>query len=292
MLSPRSLPKVSVRPRAKLAIGPLCQPIAIKDIQTTMKLKVSLATNEAMQRIRTATASAERFTNRVFVAQTWDMVLDGAPYEIPSVFITYAGDTPFGSLAIDLVKIPLLGVLGIYVTDESGIETQVDPNVYWVSYTQNGGRIALRSGQAWPYHRGFEGFRVRFVAGYAFPFTVSGGVISAPNHLLVNNQVIRVQTAEGDLPSGLQPDTDYTVSNVGPGTLQLLDDTGAVVVPGDQDSYSFLGEIPEPIRRAIVITAALEIGGDDPSKEGNRYAPVMLPITALELLRPYRIISI
>jgi hypothetical protein len=271
---------------------PVCLPISKKDWELTMRIKMSAAFDEVNLRIKTATELVEQFLGRVLVAQTWDMYADDYENTWPAIYQTqHWADSVFWNYAIELRKPPLQAVTGVFVRDEFGVETTVPQYVYYVSSSTDPGRISLQPGQVWPYHRGFEGFRIRLVAGYVFPFQTADGILTAPGHTLQSGQVIRLQRGPSDaLPSGLFLDSDYTVTNVVGNTLQLLDSMGNLTAPADLNTWNFLGEIPEPIRRAIVITSALEIGSDAPNRmaEEGRYAPVILPVTAEQLLEPYR----
>jgi hypothetical protein len=263
---------VSLRRRTRLISGPACLPIRTAEVMKQTGLRGNEADPDLADRVKASTQLIEKYLNRVLVAQTWDLYLDDVASMFPSSFFSsYPTDSVFLQSAIELPKSPLLSVVGIYLTDDERTETAVDPKNYLVSTSLEAGRISLVPGATWPYHRSFEGFRIRFVAGYVVPFKAEQGVLTLPNNPFQGGEILRVSRGLNEgLPNGIEADKDYQIANVSGNTLQLLDPDGNLMEQADTTSfgsYSFLGELPEPIRREIAVMAA---GRDEESEKANQ----------------------
>lgn len=160
--------------RLKLKTAPAVEPITLDEAK--LHLKVDSADDNVLisALIETARQLAERETNRAFITQTWRMYLDYAPAEI------------------DIPKPPLQSVVAITVIDEEGAETVVGDTMYDVDASENSpGRVKLKSGSAWPSHRGFASFIVEFKAGYGdagtdIPEALKQGILQLLGHLYDN----------------------------------------------------------------------------------------------------------
>jgi hypothetical protein len=299
MISPRPELHVSMRRRHELVEGPLCAPVSYEEWQSVLAITVDAPKLRIQDRLLAATEMVERHVGRCLVAQTWDVFLDDFPHTYPAILqAEYDSVTAFQGYSLSLGRPPLLSVQGVYVTDDAGIETVVDPSTYWVTRYKDEPRISLVPGNIWPYHRGFEGFRVRMVCGYAFPFTVSANILNAPGHTLVNGQRIRIQGGEGYIPGGLKPGADYIVANVQGDTLTLNDTSSQPVAIDDQTQWALLGEIPYGIRRAVMLTASVAESGEPGNTtrgsriKGLKLAPVSIPDEVKESLKSYRKLAI
>jgi hypothetical protein len=154
-------------------------------------------------------------------------------------------------------------VNGAYIRDETGAETLVDPSTYWVSTHVMPGRIAQKIDASWPdtAGRAFECFRVNYTAGYLTPFTVTDGsaTISAPGHNYAVGQIVPITNRDGALPQPFVNHQSYYVvaSTPSAGTLQLSATSGgtAIIPTTTGSGNQFLGELPDAIRRSILIAA-------------------------------------
>ncbi len=305
-ISPRQYRPLSKEIRTKAVLRPTIEPVSPKDFLGYLKLQMgAIEATVIDDKVRAARKSVEKFSRHAIVNQTWDLFTELPPGTFPyfgmtsSIFARYFGYQPEG---MEIPYPPLLGVLGIYSTDESGTETQVDPSVYWVSRADDPGRIAQKIDAFWPdtTGRAFECFRLRFVAGFLTPFTATANsaVISAPNHCYNVGDALVVTNRDGNLPSGFVDKQNYYVvasdfvagTGVAGSTLQLSATSGgSPIAPTDiGDGYQFLGEMPDPMRRAILAAAGEDrYGKKDPNAEGEA-----LPELAQSYLWEYRDIRI
>lgn len=91
----------------------------------------------------------EEETKRAFIAQTWELTLDrvGAVIELP--------------------RPPLQSVTKIEFVSDDGTKTEQSSDTYIVDSGGEGkGRIILKTGCSWIYHRGYSSVIITFVTGY------------------------------------------------------------------------------------------------------------------------------
>jgi len=115
--------------------------------------------------IKATTDIFERYTRTSIITETYDLVLDKAFLGRYDVGMSRVAAMSIPNQIL-LPRPPLQSITGVYVTDDLGNETLVDPSYYSVDTISTPGRIFLNLGYVWPYYRWPDGFRVRFVAGY------------------------------------------------------------------------------------------------------------------------------
>lgn len=288
----RSYPRTV--PRTQQVYGPVCLPIGGKELAAQRGVWSNPDDAEVRSRVNSATNQVERYLGRSIVARTFDVLIDDL-------------DNPE---YIEIPRRPLLGVVAFSWRNTDGTYKVQDPATYWISEASDPGRIGPVYGSSWAsgffpstFFGGtrFESFRIRVVAGYVYPFKVQplddgsfDGTLWSPNHALVEGQVVRVSRGLNDqVPGQLYEDTDYIVVNVAPNTFMLLDYNGNLLQSQDQQgNWSFIGEIPENIRRAIIITASHTMEFQGTGDKSARFNPTTLPEEAIELLKYDRVIAI
>lgn len=136
--------------RLKLKTVPTVEPITLDEAKLHLRIDGADENTLITDLITTARQLAELETKRALITQTWEMFLDYAPAEI------------------EIPKPPLQATgLSIKVIDDAGSETAVDASAYDIDDSENSpGRVRLKSGSSWPYHRGFASFVIEFKAGY------------------------------------------------------------------------------------------------------------------------------
>jgi uncharacterized phiE125 gp8 family phage protein len=171
--------------RLKLIQAPMVEPVSLDEAKGF--LRVDSADDNALisALITAAREFVEVSTLRALITQTWEMALDGAGQEIR------------------IPRPPLQTGIKIETVDEAGVKTEVDPAIYDVELGQGSpGRVRLRSGCAWPAHRGFASFIVTFKAGYgdaadAVPGALREALFRVLGHFYEGRQ-------GEDLPAGVQ----------------------------------------------------------------------------------------
>jgi uncharacterized phiE125 gp8 family phage protein len=102
--------------------------------------------------IAAATQSAEKFTGRRFLDQTWDVYLDAFPAS--------------GGL-IEVPIAPLIEAVGVFYEDAAGAEQTYADAGYRVDVASEPGRVSLAYGQSWPSPAAVtNAVRVRVRVGY------------------------------------------------------------------------------------------------------------------------------
>jgi uncharacterized phiE125 gp8 family phage protein len=123
---------------------------------------------DIVRAIRTYTAEAEIETNRLIMAQTWELTLDAFP----------------ASRSIRLYKPPLIEVEYVKFYDTDGVQQTLDPQDYQVDRKTDPGYIVLAPGRTWPATaQMIDAVEVRFRCGYgsdpaAVPDGISGFILA------------------------------------------------------------------------------------------------------------------
>lgn len=145
--------------------------------------------------IATATKSAEDFTGRAFVNQTWDLSMDIAP----------------ATAVLCMPKPPLSSVTSFkyYSTDDT--ENLYAATNYRVDTSDlQGGRLALKETHVWPTSiRYTSGIIIRFVAGYGsagsnVPEPLRHAVKLLAAHWYENREPVNIGNINTDLPYMVQ----------------------------------------------------------------------------------------
>lgn len=177
---------------------PTVEPVTRTNMKDFLRVDSSDTSSDTLiDRLVTAARSAvEGFLRRALITQTWDLVLDdidpdAQPLRMISDLRRWDGPFSsgpilnFGTVQTEPIPIPLgklQSITGVFVTDDSGVETTVDATTYFTNTTTDPGRLILTPGNDWPSHRTYAGFRVRFVAGYGnadtnVPIAIQTGIM-------------------------------------------------------------------------------------------------------------------
>ncbi len=134
-------------PGLAVVVPPAVLPVTLADAKAHLRVDSDDDNTMVSAMIAAATGYAELFMGRALVDQTFDLVLDAFP----------AGSKP-----IAVPRPPLIEVLGVFIRNADGSETEVEG--YRVDTIQAPGRI-IPTG-AWPSGLPAAGVRIRFRAGY------------------------------------------------------------------------------------------------------------------------------
>lgn len=140
------------------------------ELVTTAEAKVFLKVTSSVEDslidllVSSARRSAEEYTRRAFITQSWKLTLDGFGYieDVPrNEYEAY-----FGTRSnINLPRPPLQSVTSITTYDRENNDTVFASSNYTVDTA--GARIFLNSGAAWPINlRDNASMEILFVAGY------------------------------------------------------------------------------------------------------------------------------
>lgn len=232
---------------------------------------------------------AEAFLGSVLVAQTFDLFLDAFPCSY-STRSTSSGQ-------VNIPRPPLLSVVSVKYIDNDGAQQTLAANKYTVDANSFPGRIVPAYGESWPSTRSVpSAVAVRFIAGYATPFTVTdqtNNVITPKGgKTYAAGDVLRLTNSGGSLPAGLDIETDYHVVNVSGATFKLSASSGGAAIDITTGGFGthFIGEVPGNTRAAmkLVIHELFEHRGE--SIEGTIVPDVRR--TAENLMWPDRIVPV
>lgn len=181
---------------AKLITAPVSFPVTLDEVKA--HCRVDFDDDDAILEIyrKAATEDAERFTGRAFLDQTWDLYLDEFPAD---------GDP------IKIPRPPLIEVVGMFLRDADGAETEVEAATYLVDVVNEPARIALPSGGSWPTAATIQNaVRIRFRCGYVdedtspvtgeVPFPIKAAILLAVGDLYSNRENVIVGQSVAQLP--------------------------------------------------------------------------------------------
>lgn len=151
-----------------LVSAPSVEPITVAEAVNHLRLDSNVESATLERLIEAARLSAEEYTRRAFITQTWDWRLDAFPrcasWEIP--------------------KAPLQSITSIKYIDDTGTEQTWSSSSYDVSVAAGPhalpGRVALAYGISYPSTRyQIDAVTVRFVAGYGVASAVPAAIKQA-----------------------------------------------------------------------------------------------------------------
>jgi len=135
----------------RLITPPAAEPITLAQAKEHLRVDHTADDNLISALITSARTSCENWTQRAFVTQTWELVID---------------DFPLSEIMIP--RPPLQSVESIKYDDGDGVETILDIDRYDVDTVSQPGWV-LPSLSGWPsgVWQGINSVRIRYVAGYA-----------------------------------------------------------------------------------------------------------------------------
>lgn len=131
-----------------LVSPPAVEPVSLADAKAFLKVDSAQDDSLINTLIASARRSAEEYTKRAFITQTWRLTMDGfsdltadARDMAPPGFVRSAD-------GIELPRQPIQSVESIKTTDSANIQTTVAAAVY--QFDRDGGRLFLNDGYDWP----------------------------------------------------------------------------------------------------------------------------------------------
>lgn len=136
----------------KLVIPPIIEPVSLEEAKLHCRVETDADDSIIEGWIKTAREYCEKFQNRAYCQQTWELWLD----DFPKV----------GQLQIP--RPPLILVDSIKYYDVDDVEYDFDPTEYFVDTKNEPGWVALNYGSTWPSEtlRPANGVCITFTAGY------------------------------------------------------------------------------------------------------------------------------
>lgn len=182
-----------------LVTGPATEPIELEEAKKHLNVDFDDDDELIDAMLKAARQSAEQFTGRALIDQTWDVFLD----EFPGVEF----------LDIKIAPAPVIEVLSVgYGTN---YETVIDPAIYIVDKAKAPGRLGLTVGGSWPtVTKAANAIRVRFRAGYVdsetspvtgeVPYDIRAAILLTLGALYANRENIVIGQTPSLLPWGAE----------------------------------------------------------------------------------------
>lgn len=135
----------------KLITAPAKEPVSVTDAKGQLSVNDDLTDDLIQRHITEARQWAEGFTQRAFITQTWEAVLDAWPEN-------------------DVIELPrgqVQSVTTVKYIDSAGVLTTLANTEYKLASAGLQQRLVPAYGKEWPTARGeIESITVRYVAGY------------------------------------------------------------------------------------------------------------------------------
>ncbi len=248
-----------IRNRWSVVTGPAALPIHINDLKYQAQAAIDEVGDDATftQHLASAVDEVEKDTDRAMVWRKIRLTLDCWPDEI------------------ELPVNPVLSIVSIQYVDTAGDTQTLSTSRYQTDLYDEPARIRSAYGYDWPTVRSdtIKPITVTFTAGYLANFTVSTStnVLTVSGYTPVDGDSWRLSASGGDLPAGLESNTDYYVVSSSGQTCSLSLTAGGSAVDitdtGTGGLY-FLGELPARLKQAVLVRAAMELT----ERESYKYA--------------------
>lgn len=174
----------------KIDTPPAVEPVTLAE--TKLHLRVDDAREDELinSYIRAARISAEHYTNRAFLIQTWSLYLDRFP----------------PNRVIELPKPPLESINSIKYYDSQGDEQTFSDDDYYVDEKPLLGRIVLKSDKSWPVVETGRpsAVRVQYIAGFGnsdqVDDTIKTAIKQLVSHWFDNREPVLTQGIATEMP--------------------------------------------------------------------------------------------
>lgn len=270
----------------RILVAPARPPLLVSEAKTQVYLEHDDDAALLKALVRMAGEWAEARSNRCFAETKLELKLDGFPGTV-----RYQGgkqpDTGGGLLRPP--RSPLLSVSSIAYVDTAGTSQTWAASKYQVDSHSAPARIAPAYNEVWPVTRAqFGAVTVTYLAGYLCAVTANAttDVLTTSGKTYADGEKVRLSVSEGgELPGGLQLDTDYYVVSASSTTLKLAATSGgsAIDLTSAGSGTIYLGEVPHLAREAMLLCVAFwyRHRGDE---DDPRTVAAKVPALANELL--------
>jgi uncharacterized phiE125 gp8 family phage protein len=183
----------------KLKTAPTIEPISSTEAKLHLKIDSDTTDDNLIAALITAAReSAENYTGRAFINQTWEATFDEFPDE---------GDAD--DLYIELRPSPLSSITSITYKDiNNATQTASSSTLYEADTYSIPGRACLKYGQYWPIALEIQNsIVVTFVAGYgaaatAIPGPIKAAILLILGHLYAHRESVNIGNIVTEVPQG------------------------------------------------------------------------------------------
>jgi len=162
--------------RLSLVSPPTVEPVSLAEARAHARVDDTADNSLVSALIAAARRTAEAYTRRAFITQSWAMYMDQAPTDN----------------FLEIPKAPLVGISSIVTYSDADAATTFASSNYYVDLITKPGRVVLRATASWPtFTRVSNGFFVDFVAGYGatgsdVPADIRQAILMIVSHLYEN----------------------------------------------------------------------------------------------------------
>jgi len=165
---------------------PIIEPLTLQEAKDHLRVDCSNDDLYIEPLIRAARESAETFTGRSFITQTWDLFIDRFP--VSGTFL-------------EIPVPPLQSITTVKYIDDLGVQQTLASSVYTVDANAEMGTITLAYNQSWPTVRNIpNAIEIRFITGYGNNATDVPETIRHAMRMLIGHLYERRETTIVGVP--------------------------------------------------------------------------------------------
>lgn len=158
---------------------PAVEPISLAQAKAHLRVDISDDDAYITALIIAARQYAENYTKRVFITQTWNLLVDDFSMYRNGLFFLPSSITPWTQELV-IPKAPLQSIVSINYLNTAGVSTTLDPSLYTVDTSSLPGRLYPSYGQIWPSTQAFpHAVTIQFIAGYGLAAAVPNTIVQA-----------------------------------------------------------------------------------------------------------------
>lgn len=176
----------------KLKTAPTVEPVTLEEAKLHLKIDSDTTDDTLITAlISAARQSAENYTGRAFVNQTWECTMEAFPDD-----------------DIVLRPAPLSSITSIIYKDGDGTNQTLSTSVYEANPYSIPGAACLKYSQSWPTAREIQNsITVTFVAGYgsaasSVPAPIKSAILLLIGHLYEHRESVNVGVTASEMPQG------------------------------------------------------------------------------------------
>jgi uncharacterized phiE125 gp8 family phage protein len=180
----------------KQTAAPTVEPLTLEEAKNHLRVDDDIDEDDALINnfIAAARQDCEKFQNRAYVTQTWELWLDAWP------------DKDY----IEIPLPPLQTISSVKYYDTEDTEATLSSDDYFVDAQSEPGRVVLNSGNSWPGTtlRPANGVCVTFVAGYGdagdVPKNIKSAILLLVGHFYEHREDVITGISAMPMPHGCE----------------------------------------------------------------------------------------
>lgn len=200
---------------SKLVTSPSEEPVTVDELKTYLRLDTHDDNTLLKTLITAAREHVENETRRALITQTWALFLDQFPRNHVTEWWDGVREGPVTgdvTSSIELPYGPLVSITHLKTYDESDSPTTFSSSSYYTDTASIPGKLALRSGYAWPsFTRAKNGIEIEYVAGYGAANDVPAAIRNTIQSIALDWYENRGSVVVGTISSRISGPVDHVL---------------------------------------------------------------------------------